>query len=522
MRAYFVLIFTAILIAFGAGYYTFYLQSPTLSMTPDIEDVNRVKNAVLVRLSPVAIVDLLAIYDRPAKQRLLNLESSPLHSGYKFNKLSFLAKQKSCREQKEQYESLAPKEKVWTAFRCGWRKTLPSHFFLTPPYLSPSGFSYVFLAMQSPYSLFRERTWIYQNLSYVHIHELALIKEETEHLPSPFLYLSDLNDEALRGVIEGESLILSDSLFLTQVGFPRFGGSGHYRVYLRKDVDYLLRKTNYRVSAYAPGKECGARESMVCWGYSAKHAFQRATRSSYVIFISSLILIVIVMAVLFNRIKMQRKTDAIRSLILRVLSHELRTPIAGMLVQLEQLKKGESQLTERDEEAFLRLSADVYRLQRLTENSRKYLTIEKSQGMFRVEPEQIPSMRDYMLGLADPYDSAIHLEEPEEDFSVRFDVYWLGICIKNLLENALSHGQGEVKLSWFRVGRQLNIYVEDQGHLETADIDKLTQAFFKGGQSKGSGLGLYLVKTIIEELGGQMKIHKNPTRFTLSLKDVVI
>lgn len=522
MKSYFVLIFTAVMIAFGAGYYTFYLQSPNLSMTPDIEDVNRVKNAVLVRLSPIAIIDLLSIYDRPAKQRLLNLESSPIHVRPRFNKVSFLAEQKSCEERKQEYSQLPLKEQVWTAFRCGWRKSLPRNFFRSPPFLSESGYSYVFLAMQTPFRQFHQRTWIYQNLPYAHIHELSSIRRETEHLPSPFLYLSDLSDEDLRGVIEGESLVLSDSLFLTQVGFPRFGGGGHYRVYLRKDVDFLLRKTNYRISSYVPGRECGARESMVCWSYSARHVFQRATRSSYVIFVSSLILIVIVMAVLFNRIKMQRKTDAIRSLILRVLSHELRTPISGMLMQLEQLNKRESELSGRDEEALLRLSSDVYRLQRLTENSRKYLSIEKGQGMFRVEPEKIDSVNEFMFSLLDPYDGSVEAAPPDEDFSISIDMYWISICVKNLLENSLSHGKRPVKLSWFRSGSQLNIFVEDQGKLEAVDIDKLTQAFFKGGESQGSGLGLYLVKTIVEELGGNLKISKNPTRFTLSLKDRVI
>ena len=56
------------MMAFGAGYYTLYLQSPGFAQPPDVENILRVKKAILRRLSPVAIIDLGNIYGQWVRQ----------------------------------------------------------------------------------------------------------------------------------------------------------------------------------------------------------------------------------------------------------------------------------------------------------------------------------------------------------------------------------------------------------------------------------------------------------------------
>ena len=116
--------------------------------------------------------------------------------------------------------------------------------------------------------------------------------------------------------------------------------------------------------------------------------------------------------------------------------------------------------------------------------------------------------------------SEFTIRGPKEDGPILVDSYWMRICLTNLVENAFNHGKPPVTVMIDCCGRQgkwWSVAVVDQGESEFSLLDEMTTEFVKGNQSKGSGLGLKIVRQIIEEMGGKLEFSKNPTKFTILL-----
>src|SRR5690606_11785475 len=96
--------------------------------------------------------------------------------------------------------------------------------------------------------------------------------------------------------------------------------------------------------------------------------------------------------------------------------------------------------------------------------------------------------------------------------------YWLGICLKNLIENACFHGQMPVDVQIGLDGKRLTFAVSDSGEMaDNINLDYLTSEFVKGSKSHGSGLGLNIVRKVIDEMKAELIMTKQPTTFTIAM-----
>ncbi len=109
----------------------------------------------------------------------------------------------------------------------------------------------------------------------------------------------------------------------------------------------------------------------------------------------------------------------------------------------------------------------------------------------------------------------------------------LGHCLQNLLINALKYGSipGRIHVTADvdsgKIAKEVQIMVENGGPgIDPADLPHIFEPFFRGRNTDGvtgSGLGLYLVKSIIESLGGRVVVSSSEvdgTRFTLHIPAV--
>ncbi|MER3418509.1 MAG: two-component system sensor histidine kinase KdbD, partial [Chloroflexota bacterium] len=94
------------------------------------------------------------------------------------------------------------------------------------------------------------------------------------------------------------------------------------------------------------------------------------------------------------------------------------------------------------------------------------------------------------------------------------DPIWLGLVLRNLLRNALTHGRGraaEAHLRIARAGETVLVKVADDGPgFDRAERDFAFGLFFRGRQARSSGregLGLYLCRALIEAHGGSIWIE---------------
>ncbi|MNT43188.1 Histidine protein kinase DivJ [compost metagenome] len=99
-------------------------------------------------------------------------------------------------------------------------------------------------------------------------------------------------------------------------------------------------------------------------------------------------------------------------------------------------------------------------------------------------------------------------------FSLEFDTTLVKEVIINLVENAIKYtpAQGHIEVVSFEADDQVHILVKDTGEgIKPEDLDKVWGKFTRGSdqdlKTKGTGLGLYLVKYFIELHGGKVKME---------------
>ena len=105
------------------------------------------------------------------------------------------------------------------------------------------------------------------------------------------------------------------------------------------------------------------------------------------------------------------------------------------------------------------------------------------------------------------------------DGSFKMDVYWFGICVKNLLENALHHGKSPVMITWGLLGDELTLTVTDAGECPYKNLDEILNSDRTGKNSRGLGLGMSIVQKIMQEMGGKLSYQQTPTTFSLFLRN---
>ncbi len=188
--------------------------------------------------------------------------------------------------------------------------------------------------------------------------------------------------------------------------------------------------------------------------------------------------------------------------LLAVLSHELRTPVTAIRGALEALAVAPPESLRR---GFVeRALSEAERLGRLLED----LTVE-------ARPPRARSLA--LLAVAQRALSALHptLEERKvqveimlPEFQVWADEDKLLQVLVNLIENAAVHGpaSGTVALKAWVNGERLHLEVQDEGvPLDRERVEALFQPHTRGGsvKAKGTGLGLYIVRSIAERWGGE-------------------
>jgi signal transduction histidine kinase len=235
--------------------------------------------------------------------------------------------------------------------------------------------------------------------------------------------------------------------------------------------------------------------------------------------VGSLLIISLVIFILINKIRQQRREEQRKRLALQVLTHEFRTPIASMLLQMERVQGQFLTLNDDLQECFLRLSNDVFRLQRLTETSRNYLKIQSTEGLLEKHEDEVASLNDYVSEQIETYIEGEkgNFAPLEKDREAKFDSYWISICIKNILENAKIHGIPPISILLKTDEDFWTVEIKDEGECFFTSLEEITSEFVKGEKSSGTGLGLNIVRKVLYDMGGKLKFSINPTKFELSI-----
>jgi two-component system sensor histidine kinase KdpD len=221
-----------------------------------------------------------------------------------------------------------------------------------------------------------------------------------------------------------------------------------------------------------------------------------------------------------------RRSDDVKTAVLRAVSHDLRTPVTAIVAAGHAL--GSESLTggERAE-----LSAAVVQEgQHLAALVDKLLDLSRLQAG-RAEPRQDwVSLEDVVLAARDGLPEsggAVRLTIDPDVPAVRADGAHLERAFANLLENALRYSGGlPVSVHVRRSGTRVVVRVVDQGPgIGPAERARIFEPFYRGPRSgaepwPGSGLGLAIARGFVEANGGTITVDSLPgqgSSFVVSL-----
>lgn len=192
-------------------------------------------------------------------------------------------------------------------------------------------------------------------------------------------------------------------------------------------------------------------------------------------------------------------------------AHELRTPLAAMLVNVEALRGHAT-----DEGGRQLMSGVLSSGHRATRMVNQLLTLMRSEAteaepVELVELDRLLQDRMAVLGpLASARGTELELSA-EPDLRVDAPVAALASLVDNLVENAIKYGPsgGVVRVALRREGAQAVLWVEDQGPgIAPALRERVFDRFFRDPAQRepGSGLGLSIVRTVLTQLGGRIAL----------------
>jgi K+-sensing histidine kinase KdpD len=221
-----------------------------------------------------------------------------------------------------------------------------------------------------------------------------------------------------------------------------------------------------------------------------------------------------------------------RDSVLGNISHEFRTPLAAQLASIELLRDGLGDMQpEAQRELIANLERGVLRLMRLIDNLLESVRIEAGQLSIRQQPvdlvEVVTDAHDLIAPLLLQRQLRVEVDTPGISALVRGDAQRLCQVFVNLLSNAakFSPENSTIRVGGQSLGAQIEVWVEDEGQgVAAGSSGAIFERFQRGSEAEpdapGLGLGLWIVKSIIERHGGSIRVERTDsqrTRFTLVL-----
>ena len=216
-------------------------------------------------------------------------------------------------------------------------------------------------------------------------------------------------------------------------------------------------------------------------------------------------------------------------------SHELRTPLAVIRSAAHNLRSGIVRDKEGVEEYAKIVQEEARRLSDMVEEVLLYSETQSGQKKYKLEPVDVNEVIDRAIS---NLSQTINFQECDlitridHDLPpLKADAAALTRCVQNLLSNAFKYGkrgekaQIEIVAQRDGSGTELQLSVMDHGPgIDDADRKQLFEAFYRGhnvgSNIPGNGLGLHLVKRIMQAQGGRVTFNPAPyggASFTLHI-----
>ncbi|HET8647589.1 MAG TPA: ATP-binding protein [Vicinamibacteria bacterium] len=234
----------------------------------------------------------------------------------------------------------------------------------------------------------------------------------------------------------------------------------------------------------------------------------------------------------YSNVRREMHLSRLKSDFVANVSHELKTPLALVRLFAETLEMGRVQSGEKAQEYYRVINKESQRLTQLINNILDFSRIEAGRKEYRLSPVSVGRV---VASVLETYRFQIEqqgftLEEavPPDLPLVDADEEALTQALLNLVNNAIKYSRDDkhIRVEARRDGGDVRLSVVDRGiGVAKPEQKKIFEKFYRAEDSlvhetKGSGLGLSLVKHIMDAHGGRIEVESTPGRgsvFTLVL-----
>lgn len=228
-----------------------------------------------------------------------------------------------------------------------------------------------------------------------------------------------------------------------------------------------------------------------------------------------------------------QQLDRLKSEFVALVTHQLRTPLSGIKWSLSMLLNGEmGAMTPEQKTYLLKTYESNERMIDLINDLLQADRLESGMMRFAFQPTKLLDLIDNILievsPLAEHKRIRLTYSSREEVPTLSIDPQNMRVVIQNILENAIKYTPtgGEVTIGVRNKGHCVEISVKDNGiGIPEKDQKSIFQRFYRAPnavltETVGSGLGLYIVKNIINHHKGTISFTSEPgegTMFTITL-----
>ncbi len=244
-------------------------------------------------------------------------------------------------------------------------------------------------------------------------------------------------------------------------------------------------------------------------------------REFWMMIVGGIFFLIIIAGMVLNTIFLVReiRRNEQHDSFINAVTHELKTPIASIRLYLETLQKRNVEEEKRKQFYEIMLD-DTDRLLRTVEQVLKAGSLAQKRDLPNFKPIEVePILRDCMDLVATRNHLAPELlhwntaPSNDEHYTVMGDAEELRIALLNILDNAVKYSREKVDIGVDLVAPNLDrveIRVSDQGvGIARGELKRVFKRFYRAANPgvKGSGLGLFIVRSIAKRHGGKVTAH---------------
>ena len=212
------------------------------------------------------------------------------------------------------------------------------------------------------------------------------------------------------------------------------------------------------------------------------------------------------------------EANELRSALLQAVSHDLRTPLAGIKASASSLRQLDIAWSDVDRSELLRTIEDeTDRLTTLVGNLLDMSRIQAGAVAPRARPVGIEEVVPAALAGLGERANKVEVDVPESLPRVRADPALLERVVANLVDNALAHAPegSPVRVEAGEIGSKVLIRVIDRGAgIPPSERDRIFQPFQRLGDNPshgaGVGLGLAVARGFTNAMGGELMVDDTP------------